>query len=138
MPCMAQEAGSVNTAVSAGSPSTENTWPWSTATYSAKKPGCVLPSPLQVRAEDEPARQAVVAVSAVDVRVDGDLLAEPEPGDTDTELVDDADDLVAGDEGEHGVEAAVVDVQVGAAHPDLGHLDPHLAGPASGRGIRRR
>jgi hypothetical protein len=79
-----------------------------------------------VRAEDEPARQAVVAVSAVDVRVDGDLLAEPEPGDTDTELVDDADDLVAGDEGEHGVEAAVVQVQVGAAHPDLGHLDPHL------------
>ena len=47
-----------------------------TATYSAKKPGKLLPSALQVRAQDQPAGQAVVAVPAVDVRVDGDLLAD--------------------------------------------------------------
>ena len=40
---MAQAAGSVNTAVSLGRPSTENTRFSGTVTYSAKKPGKLLP-----------------------------------------------------------------------------------------------
>ena len=45
------------------------------------------------------------------------------------ELVDDADELVAGDQGEDRVEVAVVDVQVGSADADLVHLDADLSGP---------
>src|SRR6185369_4574978 len=39
-----------------------------------------------------------------------------------------------GDEREHRVEVAVVDVQVGAAHPHLLHADAHLAPPDLGHG----
>src|SRR3712207_9500839 len=48
--------------------------------------------------------RSVVAVSAVDVGVDRRLLAEPEPGDPGADLVDDADQLVARDQREGGVE----------------------------------
>ena len=40
----------------------------------------VAAQPLRFVAQDQPAGQAVVAVAAVDVRVDRDLLADPEPG----------------------------------------------------------
>ncbi len=44
-PCIAQAAGSVNTAVSSGKPSTENTKPSGTQAYSAKNPAMFAPSP---------------------------------------------------------------------------------------------
>src|SRR3954470_11683598 len=92
----------------------------------SEEPGEVAPVRLEVLAEDEPARQAVLAEAAVDVRVHRDLLAEPEACRPLPELVHDADELVARDQREDGVEVALVDVQIGAAHPDLVHLDAHL------------
>jgi hypothetical protein len=71
-------------------------------------------------------------VAAVDVGIDRDLLAEADPGDALPDLVHHPDQLVSRDQREDGVEVALVDVQVGAAHADLVHLDAHLAG----RGLR--
>jgi hypothetical protein len=64
----------------------------------------------------------------VHVRVDGNLLAGAEAGDAFADLVDHSHQLVTGNQGEDRVEVALVDVQVGAADPDLLHLDAHLAG----------
>jgi hypothetical protein len=83
---------------------------------------------LEVGAEDEPAGPAVVAVAAVHVGVDGDLLADAEAGHALAQPVDHTDQFVAGDEREHRVEVTVVDVQVRSAHTDLVDLDAHLAG----------
>ena len=57
--------------------------------------------PLMFATEDQPSGEAVFAVAAVDVGVDGDLLAEREPVDAIAQRVDDADELVTGDEREH-------------------------------------
>ena len=123
---MAQAAGSLKTATSGSSPSTENVRFSGAVTYSAKKPGKLLPIPLRLRAEDQPSREAVVAMPAVDVGVDRDLLADDEPIDAVAERVDDTHELVARDEREPRLEFAFVDVQVGAAHADLIDLDANL------------
>ena len=94
--------------------------------------GKVAAEPLGVGTQDQPSGQAVVACAAIDVRVDRDVLADSEALDVVAELVDDANELVTGYQREHGVEVAVVDVQVSAADPHLLHPDPHLARPHFG------
>jgi hypothetical protein len=59
---------------------------------------------------------------------------KPEPGHALAQPVDHADELVPGHEREDGVEVALVDVQIGAAQPDLADPDPDLAGAGLGGG----
>ena len=134
-PCIAQAAGSVNTATSGSSPSTEKPRSSGAVDVLREEARKIAAHALHVATEDQPAREAVVAVAAVDVRVHGDLLAEGEPLDAIAERVDHANELVARDEREPRLELAFVDMQVGAAHADLIDLDPNLAGAGSGVGI---
>ena len=89
---------------------------------------------LEVLAEDEPAREAVLTEAAVDVRVHRHLLPEPEARHSVPELVHHSDELVAGDQREDRVEVALVDVQVGTADPDLVHRDADLSRRSLGNG----
>jgi hypothetical protein len=70
----------------------------------------------------------------VDVRIDGDLLAEREAGDTFAELVHDADDLVARDQGVHGTETAFMQCRSVPHTPTCATLTRTWSGPASGVG----
>lgn len=56
----------------------------------------------------------------MNVGVDGDLLADREPGDALARLVDYADDLMSGGQREDSAEVPVMDVPVRAAESDLG------------------
>ena len=76
MPCIAQAAGSANTAVSAEPVDRERECS-GTVTYSAKNPGKLLPFPLRF-SQRMAARQTVLTEAAVDVRIDRDLLPEAE------------------------------------------------------------
>jgi len=99
---------------------------WRHGDVLGEEPGEVAAHSLEVLAQDQPAGQAVVTVPAVDVRVDGDLLANREPLHPNADGVDVAHQLMPGDQRELRLEFAVVDVQVGAADPDLIDLDPNL------------
>ena len=62
--------------------------------------GKVASESLECRATDRVPGEAVVAQSAVHVRVDGDLLADVHPGDPTAHRLDGPDKLVAGDQAE--------------------------------------
>src|SRR5207244_1971582 len=83
----------------------------------------------RVLAQDQSSGPAVVAVTAVLVRVHAHQLARPEPGHPGPQLIDDADHLVPRHQREDRVEVALVQVQVGATEPDLDDPQPDLPGP---------
>jgi urease gamma subunit len=92
-----------------------------------EEPRVVAAQAFHVAAQNQPAGQAIVAVPAVDVGVDGYLLAELEAGDPVAKLVDGSYQLMARNQREDGVEVPVVDVEVCATEPDLVHFDAHFA-----------
>jgi hypothetical protein len=112
--------------MSGSMPSTEKTRRAGTVTYSAKDPGQFVPSPFEVGTQQGVPGPAVLAVPAVHVRVDRDVLADAEALGPLAQRVDRSDQFVTGRQRELGEELAVVDVQVGAADAGLLHAYPHL------------
>ena len=127
-PCIAQAAGSLKTATSRVEPLDREGEVLGRRHVLGEEAREIAAHALHVATQDQPAREAVIAVPAVDVGVDRDLLAEGELLDAIAQRVDRAHQLVPGDEREPRLELAFMDVQVGAAHADLIDLDSNLAG----------